>query len=114
MIEIDDDACARGGQTRHAVEQGIEVAEVMARQVQRHRRHEREHDPRSRRRELNGERLLAIEPTRIDAQEPQRRSDDKQCRWSADSASQSPLSARRAVTNGTSRARLEKRTSTPR
>ena len=94
VIEIDDDAGACGGQTRHAVEQGIEVAEVMARQVQRHRRHEREHDPRE---PGNGERLLAIEPTRIDAQEPQRRSDDKR---NADGQQivrrRSPLSARKS------------------
>ena len=84
----------------------------MARQVQRHRRHEREHDPRE---PGNGERLLAIEPTRIDAQEPQRRSDDKR---NADGQQivrrRSPLSARKSRDERTSRARLEKRTSTPR
>ena len=74
VVEVEDDAGTRGGDARHAVEQRVEIAGEMTREIQRDACHAREHDPRE---TGHGQRLLAAEPAGLDAQETQARAEDE-------------------------------------
>ena len=74
MIQIGDDACAGGGNARHAVEQRVKVRFVVARQVEGNRGNHSQHDP-SQTGDNKG--LLAVEPSGLYAQKAQARPYDK-------------------------------------
>ena len=74
MIEILHDRRPRGRNARNAFEERVEGVGVVARQVQRYRRHESDHDPSETR---NRKRLLPVQPTGFDTQEAQAASHDQ-------------------------------------
>ena len=74
MVKVGDDADARGGDARNAIEHGVKERVVMTRKIQRDGGHERQDHPRQAR---DHQRLLAVQAPGLDAQETQRRPDDE-------------------------------------